>query len=137
MDTASGSKSGAQMRKVPGRFLRFQKTFPEVFAAYDQLGTAVQTAGPLDRKTQSLVKLALAMGARMEGAVHSHTRRALEAGCHPEEIRHAALLATTTLGFPQMMAGLSWVEDIIGPAAVPEVLSASPETAGGDVEKSD
>lgn len=137
MDPASGSKLNDQTRKVPGRFLRFQTTFPEVFAAYDQLGTAVQTAGPLDRKTQSLVKLALAMGARMEGAVHSHTRRALEAGCHPDEIRHAALLATTTLGFPQMMAGLSWVEDIIGPAAMPGALFAPVETAGGSAEKSD
>ena len=50
----------------------------------------------------------------MEGAVHSHTRRAVEAGCTPEEIRHAVLLSTTTMGFPSMMKTLSWVEDIIG-----------------------
>ena len=50
----------------------------------------------------------------MEGAVHSHTRRAVEAGCTSAEIRQVALLGTTTIGFPSMMKTLSWVEDIIG-----------------------
>ena len=49
----------------------------------------------------------------MEGAVHSHTRRAIEAGCTAEEIRHVVLLAITTLGFPSMMKTLSWVDDIL------------------------
>ncbi len=49
----------------------------------------------------------------MEGAAHSHVRRALEAGATPDELRHAALLALTTLGFPNMMKGLMWVEDVL------------------------
>ena len=100
--------------KFPGRFVDFQKRFPGVYQAYDALGSATATAGPLDGKTRALVKLAIAVGGQMEGAVHSHTRRAVEAGCSPEEIRHVVLLATTTLGFPSMMKTLSWVEDIIG-----------------------
>jgi len=100
--------------KLPGRFLEFQKKFPTVFQAYDSLGAATATAGPLDGKARALVKLGIAVGAQMEGAVHSHTRRALEAGCTPEEIRHVVLLSTTTMGFPSMMKTLSWVEDIIG-----------------------
>jgi 4-carboxymuconolactone decarboxylase len=99
--------------KLPGRYLQFQKQFPEVFQAYDALGNATAGAGPLDGKTRALVKLALAVGAQMEGAVHSHTRRALEAGCTPDEIRHLVLLGTTTLGFPTMMKSLSWVEDVL------------------------
>jgi alkylhydroperoxidase/carboxymuconolactone decarboxylase family protein YurZ len=55
----------------------------------------------------------LAAGARLEGAVHSHCRRALEAGITPEEIRHAIVLSVTTVGFPSMMATLSWVDDIL------------------------
>jgi 4-carboxymuconolactone decarboxylase len=39
----------------------------------------------------------------------------LEAGCTPDEIRHTALLALTTIGFPNMMAVLTWVEDILKP----------------------
>jgi AhpD family alkylhydroperoxidase len=81
--------------------------------AYESLGAATQQAGPLNAKTRALVKLAIAVGCGREGAVHSHTRRALQAGCTPDEIRHVVLLGTTTLGFPSMMAAMSWVEDIL------------------------
>ena len=81
--------------------------------AYEALGAATQAAGPLNAKTRALVKLAIAVGAWREGAVHSHTRRALEAGCTPDEIRHLVVLATTTLGFPSMMAALSRVDDVL------------------------
>ena len=114
---AAKTKSTTPARsKLPGRYLRFQKSYPDVFKAYDALGAATQGAGPLPPKTRALVKLALAVGARLEGAVHSHTRRALEAGCTPDEIRHTVLLATTTIGFPSMMSTLSWVDDVLAPA---------------------
>ena len=100
--------------KLPGRYLNFQKRFPAVFQAYDALGAASAEAGPLDGKTRALVKLAIAVGGQMEGAVHSHTRRAVEAGCSADEIRHVVLLSITTMGFPSMMKTLSWVEDVIG-----------------------
>ncbi len=48
-----------------------------------------------------------------EGAVHAHARKALGAGVTPDELRHAAVLAVTTLGFPRMMATLTWGEDMI------------------------
>ena len=101
------------MRKLPSRYLEFFDRYPDVGKAYRSLGDAVVQAGPLDAKTQALVKLSIAIGARMEGAVHSHTRRSLEAGATPDEIRHAVLQATTTLGFPNMMAALSWVDEIL------------------------
>jgi 4-carboxymuconolactone decarboxylase len=99
--------------KLPGRFLKFQKDFPEVFAAYDALGNATAEAGPLDGKTRALVKLGIAVGSQLEGALHSHTRRAVEAGCNAAEIRHVVLLATTTLGFPAMMKAMACAEDIL------------------------
>lgn len=99
--------------KLPGRYLKFQKDFPRVFAAYDALGAATAEAGPLDSKTRALVKLGIAVGSQLEGAIHSHTRRAVEAGCAAAEIRHVVLLATTTLGFPSMMKALSSAEDIL------------------------
>lgn len=101
------------MRKLPQRFIDFQKTYPQVFEAYEGLGKAVASAGPLGKKEASLIKLGIACGARLEGAVHSHCRRALDAGATPEEVRQTVLLATTTIGFPSMMACLSWVDDII------------------------
>jgi alkylhydroperoxidase/carboxymuconolactone decarboxylase family protein YurZ len=45
--------------------------------------------------------------------MHSHTRRALEADCTPDQLRHVGVLAITTIGFPSPMAAMSWVEDIL------------------------
>ena len=101
------------MAKLPGRFTAFQKSHPQVFKAYEELGKAAVAGGPLSPREIALVTLAIASGAKMEGALHSHTRRALEAGLDPEEIRHVALLSVTTLGFPNMMAILSWMDDIL------------------------
>jgi alkylhydroperoxidase/carboxymuconolactone decarboxylase family protein YurZ len=53
------------------------------------------------------------VGARLEGAVHAHVRRALDAGAKPDEIRHAIRLAVTTVGFPTMMSALSWANDVL------------------------
>ena len=98
---------------IPGTYATFQTTFPDVFAAYEQLGTAVHAQGPLDDAARSLIKLALAIGVGSEGAVHSHTRKCLEAGHGAEAIRQVVLLAIPTTGFPAAMAALSWVNDIL------------------------
>ncbi len=99
--------------KIPKRYQKFLKDYPEVATAYDALGTAVHSAGPLDAKTRSLIKLAISIGARLEGAVHSHVRKALEQGATADEIRHVVLLTLPTIGFPSMMAALSWVDDVM------------------------
>ncbi len=109
MKPASAKKS-----QLPAPFRRFGEKYPAVMRAYETLGQTVGQVGPLDEPTRELVKLALAIGAGLEGAVHSHTRRARAIGCSPEQIRHVALLATTTLGFPRMMAAWTWVEDVLG-----------------------
>lgn len=106
--------SAAKKNQPPRRFQQFGKDYAAVMQAYEALGEATAQAGPLDAKTRALVKLGIAVGAGREGAVHSHTRRALDAGCSPDEIRHVVLLATTTLGFPGMMAAWTWVEDVLG-----------------------
>jgi 4-carboxymuconolactone decarboxylase len=106
-------KSRTPKTGLPRHFEQFGKKYPAVAHAYETLGEATQQAGPLEPKTRALVKLALAVGAWREGAVHSHARRALVAGCAADEVRHVVLLATTTLGFPSMMAAMSWVEDVL------------------------
>lgn len=104
------------MGKLPSHYEKFLDAFPLVADAYQSLGAACLEAGPLDSKTTALVKLGLAIGAGLEGASHAHVRKALEAGASPDEIRHAVLLATTTLGFPCMMRGLAWAQDVLEPA---------------------
>ena len=105
--------SNTPKRGLPKRFLHFTENFPEVAEAVERLGTTASSAGPLERKHAELIRLALAVGAREEGGVHSHTRRALEAGATPGEIRHVAVLAISTIGFPNAMAAMSWVEDVL------------------------
>ena len=101
------------MSRPPKKFLDFIARYEEVADAYKELGSATRGAGPLDEKTASLVKLGIAIGLRHEGAVHAHARKSLAAGRTPDEIRHAAILATTTLGFPSMMAAFTWVDEIV------------------------
>ena len=36
----------------------------------------------------------------------------MSAGASTEEIEHAAFLAMTTTGFPNMIAALSWVQEV-------------------------
>lgn len=101
------------MGKIPGFYTRFLESYPEVGEAYTNLGTACKEAGPLDERTAELVKLGISIGAGMSGATHSHTRKAMEAGASHDEIVHAVLMATTTIGFPSMMRGLAWVQDVL------------------------
>ncbi|MBX9880166.1 MAG: carboxymuconolactone decarboxylase family protein [Candidatus Obscuribacterales bacterium] len=101
------------MSKLPKAFMDFQKDYKEVFDSYDQLGNAAKKAGPLSKREIALVRLATAAGARLEGAVHAHCRRALDEGLTAAEIRQAMILGVTTLGFPSMMANLSRANDIL------------------------
>lgn len=101
------------MSKIPKRYLRVKEEFPKVMEAYENMGDAVHEAGPLDDKTRALIKLAVSTGARFEGTVHAHARKALKAGCTPEELRHTVMLSLPTIGLPSMMAALQWVDDII------------------------
>ncbi len=93
---------------------RFATEFPDIWGAYQALGASAAASGPIDEHGRRLIKIAMAIGANSEGAVHSHARQALEAGLSPQEIRQVCNLAITTLGFPAAMAALSWVNDVIG-----------------------
>ncbi|MBI2485964.1 MAG: carboxymuconolactone decarboxylase family protein [Deltaproteobacteria bacterium] len=98
---------------LPQPLQEFIKKYPDIWQAYENLGDKCHEAGPLDEKTRRLVKLGIAIGARLEGAVHSHTKRALEAGISEEEILHVALLAITTIGFPSTIAATIWIKDVL------------------------
>jgi AhpD family alkylhydroperoxidase len=101
------------MNNIPKRYKKFSNDFPEVIHAYETLGEAVHSAGPLNEKTRALIKLAISIGGKLEGAVHAHTRKARNSGATPNEIRHVALLALPTIGLPSMMAAMSWIDDIL------------------------
>lgn len=98
--------------KPPRNYLDLKDRHAEVIDAVEALGQAVRRAGPIDPKTAHLIQLAAAAAIRSEGSVHSHARRALDAGATPEEVRHALILLTSTIGFPTVAASLTWAADV-------------------------
>ncbi|HAV23734.1 MAG: carboxymuconolactone decarboxylase [Ignavibacteria bacterium GWA2_55_11] len=104
----------ASRKKLPRRFVQFTKDYPRTAAAYEALGRAVHGEGILSTRERALIKFALSVGARLEGGAHAHVRKALEAGIEVDKLRHVALLAIPTIGFPASMAAMSWVEDVVG-----------------------
>lgn len=100
--------------KPPKHYRDIKKSNSGFIAAWDAIGKSVRESGPLSPKTGHLIQLGAATAVRSEGAVHSHVRRLLELGAKPAEIRQAIMLTAATIGFPAVMAALSWAEDILG-----------------------
>lgn len=101
------------MQKPPKHFNRLGQKYPEYMSAVEALGESVKRAGPLDAKTSELIQLAAAAASRSEGAVHSHCRRAQDAGATRDEVHHTLLLLTSTIGFPTVSAAMSWADDVL------------------------
>ena len=109
----------------PRVYERMKERMPGFIAAIDHIGTLIRQAGPLDEKTTQLVQIAASAAIRSEGALHSHVRRALEAGASAGEIRHALLCLTSTIGFPGVAAALTWADDVLADTTVPQPGSQS------------
>jgi len=103
-----------QEAKYPPWYSFIKKKHGKFIDSLEQLGEAVRREGPLDEKTSQLIQLAAAAAIRSEGSVHSHVRRALAAGASAEEIYHALIALTSTIGFPTTSAALSWAYDVLG-----------------------
>ncbi len=102
--------------KLPPTPRKFKEEFPDVWQAFTRLGDECHNAGMLDERMRRLVKIALAIGAGLEGGTHSAVRNALAVGVMPEEIKHIAVLGITTLGFPEAMRALTWINDNLSTA---------------------
>jgi alkylhydroperoxidase/carboxymuconolactone decarboxylase family protein YurZ len=111
--TGDDRKDAPAAPPLPDLVERFRASYGAVWDGYEDLARRTQVAGPLDEKTQRLVKLGIAIGARLVGATHSHVRKCLAAGVAPAEIEHVAVLALTTLGLPNMMAAYGWVTETV------------------------
>jgi len=104
----------AKTVEPPDVVKEFAAEYPEVWDAYNRLGEATAAAGPLEERTQRLLKLAVAIGAQRQGAVNSHVRRALAAGCTPQELIQVGILAIPTVGWPAAFAAICWIKETIG-----------------------
>ena len=107
------TQDGARAPEPPKAFRDLAEKYPDLVAAYESLTDEIRRAGPLSGREVALVKLAISVGARMEGAAHAHARKALAQGIEPQALEHVALLACPTIGFPNMMAARGWIRDIL------------------------
>ena len=98
---------------LPKKYTDFRNKYEDVFIQYQALGKICRESGPLNDKIQSLVKLGIAIGSNSRGGVMSHTRKALKAGATPEEIGHTGLMALTTIGFPNMISSMAWINEVL------------------------
>ncbi|HKS74013.1 MAG TPA: carboxymuconolactone decarboxylase family protein [Terriglobales bacterium] len=98
---------------LPKPVEEFRKRYKAVWEAFEQLGEQCHQAGPLDEKTRRLVKLALSIGAGLEGGTHSAVRNALKAGVKDEELKQVTALAVTTLGLPAAIRAFTWIADTV------------------------
>ncbi len=96
--------------RPPGAHKAFVTRFKRLGQAWD-LASEEGARGPLDEKIQRLIKLAIAIGAQREGAVHSGVRKARDAGASQAELEQVVALAASTIGFPSTVAVWTWVRD--------------------------
>lgn len=99
---------------LPGAAGDLQRDYPDVWKSYADLGETTAACGPLSARERRLVKLALAIGAGSEGAVHSHMRRAEGDQVSRDDAMQVAMMSIGTLGFPRAVAAKTWIEDVTG-----------------------
>lgn len=98
--------------KPPKKYDQFAQAFPKLGEAWDAIHQAGEQ-GPLDARVQRLIKLAVAMGAMREGAVHAGARKAMAEGIPAEELLQVVALAAGTIGMPSTVAVHTWLKDIL------------------------
>jgi alkylhydroperoxidase/carboxymuconolactone decarboxylase family protein YurZ len=98
-------------------YLKLKDRHGDLIEAVEALSTTARTSGPLDEKTGHLIQLGAAAAIHSIGSVRSHAARALAAGATREEIHHAIIVLTSTIGFPTVAAALSWIDDAIEKSA--------------------
>ncbi len=70
----------------------------------------------LTLRERELCVIAVLAGQNVAPQLSSHLRGAMRAGATAEAVRHAVLLAMTTTGFPNTIAAISWVEEVLSGA---------------------
>lgn len=98
--------------EAPRTYEEFIAAFPELGRAWEILGRAGRS-GPLAPKTCELLKLAIAVAGRSEGAVHSAVRKSRAAGASVEEQRQVLALCASTIGLPATVAAYTWMQDVL------------------------
>ena len=94
-------------------YLNLKKRHIKLIEAVEVLSTVARSSGPLDEKTVQLIQLGAAAAIGSKGSLRSHALRAREAGATNEEIRHAIIVLTSTIGFPTVASALARMDEVI------------------------
>jgi 4-carboxymuconolactone decarboxylase len=100
-------------QQPPELYLKLKERHGDLIEAVEAMSRTARMSGPLDEKTGHLIQLGAAAAIHSIGSVRSHAARALAAGATLEEIQHAIIVLTSTIGFPTVAAALSWVDDAL------------------------
>ncbi|HJP30267.1 MAG TPA: carboxymuconolactone decarboxylase family protein [Candidatus Latescibacteria bacterium] len=95
----------------PKTYRQFIDRHPKLGDAWEMI-SAAGAAGPIDERTQRLIKLGIAMGALRSGSVHAGVRKALALGITVDEIQQVVALSAGTIGMPSAVACFDWVQDV-------------------------
>lgn len=98
---------------LPGFYKSFREKYGAVASGLDRLAATIDQTGGLSERDRRLVKLGIAIGSQSGGAVRSNARKALALGLEPDQVRQAALLAVTSVGFAPAMAALQCIEEVL------------------------
>ena len=97
-------------QKLPKQYLQIKKALKIFQCSWGAWQDCWER--PLDERTAHLFSLQRRQRYILKGAVHSHVEGLLKR-VTPEEIYHAIILLTSTIGFPTVVAALSWADDVI------------------------
>ena len=97
---------------APPIHTEFLQKFPDLGRAWESM-TRAGEEGPLDARTARLIKLAVAIGAGREGAVHASVRKGAAIGITQTEVNQVVALAASTIGLPAAVAAWSWSRDVL------------------------
>ena len=108
---AGKSSKSTSLPKPPKAYQDFIRAYPKLGEAWELMAEAGRI-GPLDEKTIRLVKLAIAIGTRQEGAVHAGVRKAKAVGIPEQAILQVIALASSNIGMPATVATYSWIKEM-------------------------
>lgn len=113
LTTVKNEKESPMSQKPSELYLKIKERHGDLIDAVEELSKTARAAGPLDEKTGHLIQLGAAAAIHSIGSVRSHAARALASGATLDEIHHAIIILTSTIGFPTVAAALSWVDDAL------------------------
>jgi 4-carboxymuconolactone decarboxylase len=98
---------------LPGIYRESRQQSPGMAGAYEGLAVRCHGGDALGEKTRRLTKMGIAVGSNSEGRVKSHARRAVVESVTTDELRHAALLASTAMVFAITTTATKWVDKVV------------------------